>query len=247
MVLPLPKGGPACSSPGATASSPPTSSGSVARDKPADRAEHTYARHVEWLREALFDRLGLTGLTVFGQDWGGLLGLRLVAEHPERVARVAVGNTGLPTGDERATDAFMAWQQFSQTTEAFNVGRIVVGRVRDRARRRGRRRLRRARSPTRRTRRGRASCRRSCRRRRRTPRRRPTARHGRRSRRFERPFLCCYSDGDAITRGADRRFRERVPGAKDQAHTTIEGGGHFLQEDRGAELGGVLATFVAST
>ncbi len=215
-------------------------------DKPADRAEHTYARHVEWLREGLFDRARLTGLTVFGQDWGGLLGLRLVAEHPDRVARVAVGNTGLPTGDERATDAFMAWQQYSQTTETFNVGRIVSGGCAtalddaviaaydapfpDESYKEGPRQMPTL-VPT-------------------TP-DDPASAANRAAwavlETFERPFLCCYSDGDAITKGADRRFKERVPGARDQAHTTIEGGGHFLQEDRGAELGEVLARFIAAT
>jgi len=213
-------------------------------DKPAARAEHSYARHVEWLREALFDRLALDRVTIFGQDWGGLLGLRLVAEHPERVARVAIGNTGLPTGAERASDAFLAWQQYSQTTESFHVGRIVSGGCAtplddaaiaaydapfpEDAYKEGPRQL---------------------------PVLVPTSTSDPASdanvaawaalERFERPFLCCFSDGDAITRGADRRFKEVVPGAKGQRHTTIEGAGHFLQEDRGEVLGGVLARFVA--
>jgi haloalkane dehalogenase len=213
-------------------------------DKPADRTEHTYARHVEWLREALFDRLALERVTLFGQDWGGLLGLRLVAEHPGRFARVAIGNTGLPTGDERATDAFLAWQRYSQETEAFRVGRIVAGGCAtplddaavaaydapfpDESYKEGPRQL---------------------------PTLVPTspadpASDANRAAwaalaRFERPFLCCFSDGDAITRGADRRFRETVPGAHGQPHTTIEGAGHFLQEDRGEALGKVLARFVA--
>jgi haloalkane dehalogenase len=213
-------------------------------DKPAERAEHTYARHVEWLREALFDRLGLDQVTVVGQDWGGLLGLRLVAEHPERVARVAVANTGLPTGDERPSDAFLAWQRYSQTTEAFHVGRIVSGGCAtpldeavvagydapfpDDTYKEGPRQLP-ALVPT-------------------SP-SDPASAANRAAwaslERFERPFLCCFSDGDAITRGADRRFIERVPGAKGQDHTTIEGGGHFLQEDRGRALGEVLARFLA--
>jgi haloalkane dehalogenase len=213
-------------------------------DKPTDRREHTYARHVEWLREALFDRLALDGVTVFGQDWGGLLGLRLVAEHPERVARVAIGNTGLPTGDERASDAFLAWQQYSQTTERFDVGRIVSGGCAtpldaaevaaynapfpDDAHKEGPRQLPTL-VPT-------------------TP-TDPAAAANRAAwsslERFDRPFLCCYSDGDAITRGGDRRFKEHIPGAQGQDHTTIEGGGHFLQEDRGEELGAILARFIA--
>jgi haloalkane dehalogenase len=216
-------------------------------DKPAQRAENTYARHVEWLREALFDRLGLQHVTLFGQDWGGLFGLRLVAEHPERFARVAIGNTGLPTGDERATEAFLAWQQYSQTTEHFNVGKIVSGGCATRplpdevvaaydapfpddTYKEAARQL-----PTLVP----------------TSPEDPAAPANRDAWRslesFTKPFLCCFSDGDAVTRGAERRFMESVPGAKDQHHTTIEGAGHFLQEDKPDELAEVLCRFVAST
>jgi haloalkane dehalogenase len=215
-------------------------------DKPASRDEHTYARHVEWLREALFDGLELEAVTVFGQDWGGLFGLRLVAEHPERFARVAVGNTGLPTGDERPSDAFLAWQQYSQTTERFNVGKIVSGGCAtaldddviaaydapfpDDSFKEGPRQL-----PTL------------------VPTRPddPASDDNRAAwsalERFDRPFVCLYSDGDPVTRGADRRFKERVPGAKGQDHRTIEGAGHFLQEDAGEQLGELLGSFIAST
>jgi haloalkane dehalogenase len=215
-------------------------------DKPAARAEHTYARHVEWLREALFDGLGLDSITAFGQDWGGLLGLRLVAEHPGRFARVAIANTGLPTGDAPPSEAFLAWQQFSQTAPTLPVGRIVAGGSAtelsdavvaaydapfpDDAYLEGPRQLP-ALVPT-------------------SP-DDPAAEANRAAwaslERFERPFLCCFSDGDPITRGADRRFKERVPGARGPAHTTIEGGGHFLQEDRGTELARVLIDFIATT
>jgi len=68
-------------------------------DKPADVADHSYARHVEWVRALVLDALDLDGVTLVGQDWGGLIGLRLVAEHPGRFARVVAANTGLPTGD----------------------------------------------------------------------------------------------------------------------------------------------------
>jgi haloalkane dehalogenase len=93
-------------------------------DKPSDREEYTYARHVEWVRELLFDRLDLHDVTFFGQDWGSLIGLRLVAEHPERFARIAIGNGGLPTGDERANAAFQAWQDFSQSAPELHIGNI---------------------------------------------------------------------------------------------------------------------------
>src|SRR5689334_608837 len=94
-------------------------------DKPSEPADHSFARHVEWIRALAFDHLGLRGLTLVGQDWGGLIGLRLVAEHPDRFARVVTANTGLPTGDTPMSDAFLAWQRFAQTAPAFEVGRIL--------------------------------------------------------------------------------------------------------------------------
>jgi len=83
-------------------------------DKPADVADHTYARHVEWMRALAFDRLDLRGLTLVGQDWGGLIGLRLVAEHPDRFARVVAANTGLPTGDQPMPDVWLRFREQNQ-------------------------------------------------------------------------------------------------------------------------------------
>jgi len=214
-------------------------------DKPASRAEHTYARHVEWLRQALFDGLGLTEVTLFGQDWGGLLGLRLVAEHPARFRRVAVANTGLPTGAAPPSEAFLAWQEFSQTVEQMPIGMIVAGGCAtpldaaavaaydapfpDESYKEGPRQMP-ALVPT-------------------SP-EDPAAAANRAAwvvlSEFARPFLCCFTDGDPITRGADAKFVEVVPGAAGQPHTTIEGGGHFVQEDCGERLAGILAAFIAA-
>src|SRR5690242_8180180 len=94
-------------------------------DKPARQGDYSYARHVAWMREALLDELGLTGITLVGQDWGGLIGLRLVAENPDRFARVVAANTGLPTGDTPMSEAFLAWQRFATTAAEFDVGRVV--------------------------------------------------------------------------------------------------------------------------
>jgi haloalkane dehalogenase len=212
-------------------------------DKPTRQQDHTYARQVEWMRQALFDELDLTDLTYFGQDWGGLIGLRLVAEHPERYARVAVGNTGLSTGDRPMGDAFLAWQEFARTAEVFPVGAIIDGGCTtalspeviagydapfpDDSFLAGPRVL---------------------------PSLVPTSPDDPASAAnraawealgsFDRPFLCAFSDADPITRGGDRVFHKLVPGTAGQAHTTIEGGGHFLQEDRGAELAAVLIGFI---
>jgi haloalkane dehalogenase len=94
-------------------------------DKPTERSDYTYARHVEWMRAALFDALDLRAVNLVCQDWGGLIGLRLVGEHPDRFARVTAANTFLPTGEQPPGQAFLNWQHFSQTVEDFDVGFIV--------------------------------------------------------------------------------------------------------------------------
>src|SRR6266446_4688180 len=95
-------------------------------DKPVRREDYTYQRHVDWMRGVL-ERLDLRRVTLVCQDWGGLIGLRLAAEHPERFARIVAANTFLPTGDRPAGPAFLAWRQYSQETPDFHVGGIVKG------------------------------------------------------------------------------------------------------------------------
>ena len=112
-------------------------------DKPAPRTDYTYERHVEWMRSALVGRLELRNVTLVCQDWGGLIGLRLVASHPERFRRVVAANTGLPTGDTKITEAFLAWQRFSQEVPEMPIGSIDQRRDDDRPGARSRRRLRR--------------------------------------------------------------------------------------------------------
>lgn len=215
-------------------------------DKPTETSDYTYARHVGWMSSLVFDTLDLRDITFFGQDWGGLVGLRLVTAQPERFARVAIGNTGLPTGDFDPGEAFRNWQEFSQTTPELPVGAIINGGCTtdlspevvaaydapfpDDSHKAGAR-VWPALVPT-------------------SP-DDPEAPANREAwevlRRFEKPFLCCFSDKDPITGGGDKPFRQLVPGAQDQPHTTIEGGGHFLQEDRGPELAQVLLEFIART
>ncbi len=213
-------------------------------DKPSDPSDYSYARHVDWMAELLFGQLNLREITLVCQDWGGLIGLRLLAGAPDRFSRAVVANTGLPTGEGPASEAFLAWQRFSRESPEFPVGNIVSG--------------------------GCATalpdeviaaynapfpddsfkaCARVL------PSLVPTSaddsahdanvRAWEVLRQFKKPLLCAFSDGDPITRGADRVFKERVPGACDQPHTTIEGAGHFLQEDKGEELADVVASFIA--
>jgi haloalkane dehalogenase len=215
-------------------------------DKPAKRTDYTYARHVAWLTAHVVDGLDLRDITLVGQDWGGLIGLRLVAAHPDRFARVVAANTFLPTGDRHPGDAFLAWQKYSQEVPELPVGRIVNGgcttdldaavvaaydapfpgeTFKEGARQFP---LLVPTSPD-------------------DPESQPNRDAWEALQRYDRPFLCAFSDSDPITRGADRVLRELIPGAHGQPHTTIEGGGHFLQEDRGRELARVIVDFVAAT
>lgn len=209
-------------------------------DKPLAAADHSFARHVEWVRELCFDRIGLDGVTLVGQDWGGLIGLRLVAEHPDRFARVVAANTGLPTGDH---DMPPVWWRFRQAVEAaptLDVGRLVAaGCVRgldDAARA-----AYDAPFPDEASKTG--------------PRVMPTlvptrpddpATEANRAawqalRQWEKPFLVAFSDGDPITGAMAPVLRAQVPGTAGLQHPTIAGAGHFLQEDAGEELGLVVA------
>jgi len=93
--------------------------------------DYSYSRHVEWLRAALFDVLDLHDITYVGQDWGGLIGMRLLAEHPERFARVVMANTGLPTGDVPMPEVWQRFRQMVQQSEHLDVARTVdSGRLR---------------------------------------------------------------------------------------------------------------------
>jgi haloalkane dehalogenase len=214
-------------------------------DKPAKRTDYTYQRHVDWMR-ATVEVLDLRDITLVCQDWGGLIGLRLVAEHPDRFARVVAANTFLPTGDRDPGPAFKAWQQYSQETPEFHVGGIVKGGCvgdlapeviaaydapfPDDSYKEGARQfpLLVPTSPD-------------------DPASGPNRKAWESLSKFEKPFLCAFSDSDPITAGADRVLKNDVPGAEGQPHTVIAGGGHFLQEDKGEELARVVVDFIEQT
>ncbi len=207
-------------------------------DKPAGQADYTYARHLDWLRGWLA-AVDLRGITLICQDWGALLGLRLVAEDPDRFARVVLTNGGLPTGDGELPRAFHAWRLLSQRGPTLPVGRIIQMGCKttlpaevlaayeapfpDEQHKAG------ARAfpglvpvtPD-------------------DPAAAPNRRAWRSLMRFDRPFLTAFSDGDPITAGGDAPFRRLIRGAHGQPHTTIAGAGHFVQEDKGEELADVV-------
>jgi haloalkane dehalogenase len=212
-------------------------------DKPAEQDDYTYARHVEWLRSVLFDVLDLTDLVLVCQDWGGLLGLRLVAEHPDRFGRVVAANTGLPDGTRRLPDAWWRFHDFVQATPDLPVGFLVKSGCADglsdaeiaaydapfpdASYTSGARAFPGLIPQTSDN---------------------PATPHNQTAWRvletWDKPFLCAFSDGDPITAGGDRMLIDRIPGAQGQPHTTVVGGGHFLQEDRGPELARVIVDWL---
>ena len=95
-------------------------------DKPTDIDWYTYDRHVAHTA-SLFEELDLRDATIVVHDWGGPIGLRLAVEHPERIARIAILDTGLFTGHQRMTDAWIAFRDFVARTEDLPVGMLVRG------------------------------------------------------------------------------------------------------------------------
>lgn len=214
-------------------------------DKPTRREDYSYQRHVDWM-QALLDQLRLERITLVCQDWGGLIGLRLVAENPERFARVVAANTMLPTGDHAPGEAFSNWQKFSQEVPVFPAGGVLKGGTvtplpqavidaydapyPDERYKEGARQFPLLVPIT------------------------PDDPASEKNRaawqvlgQWQKPFLTAFSDSDPITAGGDKLMHKLIPGTRGQAHTTIVNAGHFLQEDQGERLAEVVVKFIAAT
>ncbi|MGB5256839.1 MAG: haloalkane dehalogenase [Woeseiaceae bacterium] len=214
-------------------------------DKPASKSDYSYAVHVAWMRQFI-EALDLQGITLFCQDWGSLIGLRVAAENEERFARIVLGNGGLPTGDQEMPRAFRIWRTFALYSPWFPIGKIIqkgtVTELPDAV-------VKAYDAPF------------------------PAARYKAAARAFpalvpvtpdnparaanraawkifanwQKPFLTSFSNRDPITRGGERVWQETVPGARNREHVKIRNAGHFLQEDKGPELAEVLKTFIRET
>jgi len=222
-------------------------------DKPAEQGDYTHVRHVAWVGD-LIRQLELKDITLVCQDWGGLIGLRLVAEQGERFARVVAANTALPdfprngvepvltrTDKLKGIVGFGSWFLFSQLYPFWTAGQVVAlgcatrlaGEVKAAYD---------APYPSRDYMAGARVF----------PRLVPSDGKNNRAAwerlvKWEKPFLCAFSDKDPILSSFSGLFPALVPGAKNQPHTTIRGGGHFLQEDRGEDLAAVVASFIEKT
>lgn len=216
-------------------------------DKYTERSEYSFQMHRDMLAGFL-EALDLTGLTLICQDWGGLIGLRLAAEMPERFARLVIMNTGLPTGEEQMTDGFRRWREFAEKAEDLPVGfimqRTLIGGAEADPRV-----IAAYEAPF------------------------PDASYkagamvfpllvpvtpddpgsaGMRNARevlatWTKPVQVMFADGDPITRGGDRFFRKLIPAAQQQPEIVIRGASHFLQEDSGEEIAQHIVEFVDRT
>lgn len=212
-------------------------------DKPIATEYYSFARLVEWTRELVIDHLDLRDVTLVGQDWGGLIGLRLVAEHQDRFARVVAANTGLPTGDFDMPEIWWQFRRAVESAETLDVGRLVAaGCAQPMAddvraaydapfpeeRAKAGVRVMPTLVPTRPD--------------------DPATEANRAAWEVlstsELPFLVAFSDRDPITGAMAPVLRKLIPGTRGLDHPTIADAGHFLQEDAGAELGRVVADFM---
>lgn len=202
-------------------------------DKPTRQSDYTYARHVAWVR-AFVETLDLRAITLFGQDWGSLIGLRLVGEASDRFARVVIANGFLPTARTKVPFAFKAWRSFARWSPLFPIGRIVASGCVTKLTA-AERRAYDAPFPSLAHKAGARAF----------PKLVPTeesdpAVAANRAAwevlgRFDRPFLTLFGKNDPILGAADRPLQAHVPGAKGQPHERFWGG-HFVQEDRGDYL-----------
>ena len=211
-------------------------------DKPSKQEDHTYAKHVKWM-STLVEQLDLQKITLFCQDWGSLIGLRVALEKQNRFSRIVLSNGGLPTGEQGMTDAFLTWRKFSRESPRFDIGFLIQGATisklteeivkgydapfPDDTFKAGARIL---------------------------PSLVPISiedpEHNANKKAFEqlgkwkKPFLTAFSDSDPVTRGGDAPLQRYVPGAQGQRHTTIKDAHHFVQEDKGPELANIIIEFI---
>lgn len=215
-------------------------------DKPKRVEDHTYRRHINWVRTLLLDSLQLDNINFYLQDMGGIIGLRLVADHPERINSVVVSNTALPSGDQIPGEKFLKWQETLENMDPFEVGTVVQWgckselseevkaaydapfpddsyKIAPHA----------------------------------FPLLIPVSSNDPETanvreawstlKRFNKPFLALYGEDSHLTRGWFKTFQVKIPGADNQPHELLEESGHYIQEDSREYLALKMISFIANS
>jgi haloalkane dehalogenase len=215
-------------------------------DKPAEPSDYSYERHVGWINDWLVT-INPNPSTLFVHDWGGFIGLRVLARRPERFERAIVSNSGLPDGERiEPLEIFYTWRQFVRDQEQLAIGNVIqLGSTKelsdevvfayeapfpDESYKSGVRAF---------------------------PELVPTEAEDQQAAAnrkawqvledWTKPFLTLFGELDPMNAGSDQIFQERVPGAKDQPHARLAGAGHYIQEDAAGELTERVIDFVRST
>jgi len=211
-------------------------------DKPTEQNDHTYLKHVDWMTKWL-KLLDLRNITLFCQDWGSLIGLRLAIENQDRFNRIVLSNGGLPTGEQRMSEAFTNWREFSRNSPSFDIKFILQGATTTKLSKevlngydapfpddtfKAGARILPSLVPISTD----------------DPEHENNKKAIEQFKRWEKPFLTAFSDKDPITRGGDRFWKTLVPGAAGQNHVIIKNASHFVQEDKGPELAEVIIEFI---
>ena len=214
-------------------------------DKYTERGEYSFDMHHDTI-VGFINALGLAEITLVVQDWGGLIGLTVASEMPERFARLVIMNTGLPTGDQPMGKAFMRWREFAASQTDMPVSTVIYNGVAQKERLtpdilaaydspfpdatyKAGAMVFPLLVPLQPGDAGAAEMR--------------QARQALSS--WEKPALVMFSDKDPITRGGDAFFRALIPTAKDQPEIEISDAGHFLQEDKGEEIALHIVDFMS--
>ena len=211
-------------------------------DKPTEQSDHTYRKHVEWMTK-LVKSLNLQNITLFCQDWGSLIGLRVAIENEERFNRIVLSNGGLPTGAQSMPEAFMRWREFSRMAPKFDIKRSIQGGTVTKLSKAVLRgydapfpddtykagaRIMPSLVPISKD----------------DPEFEANTSAWEHFQKWKKPFLTAFSDKDAITRGGERFWQKIIPGAQGQKHMIVKDGGHFIQEDKGVELAKIVIDFI---
>jgi haloalkane dehalogenase len=211
-------------------------------DKPTEQSDHTYSKHVEWMIKWV-KSLDLQKITLFCQDWGSLIGLRVAIENQDRFSRIVLSNGGLPTGEQRMPDAFMNWREFSKTAPKFDIKFIIQGGTTTKLSKdilkgydapfpddsfKAGARIMPSLVPISTD----------------DPEHKVNKSAIEQFKQWKKPFLTAFSDSDPITQGGYRFWQENIPGAQGKNHITIKNAAHFVQEDKGPELAELIVEFI---